>query len=312
MTGIGSPISNRVPIPHVIVPPPLPLRGILSIDKPSGISSYDVIRRVKPLLPRKTAIGHAGTLDPLASGVLLVLVGDATKVSRFLLDESKEYEAGILFGIRTDSDDITGQTVEQAAIPALDSEGIRAALGRFTGEIEQVPPSYSAMKQNGRPQYELARKGIEVLSRPRRVTIHELELCDWRPPRLALHCRVSSGTYIRALARDLGTVLDSAATLERLVRTASGRFQIADAAALDDVTTDSLPGLLTTIADALPGLPRLDITRADAARLLQGRRIPSAAPLAGPGLARTDDGRFLAVVRAEGVELLTERIIYAG
>jgi len=177
-------------------PPVSRPRGVLCIDKPSGISSYDVIRRLKPLLPRKTPIGHAGTLDPLASGVLLVLVGDATKVSRFLLDESKEYEAAVLFGIRTDSDDVTGKAVEQAAVPAVGTEGIRAALERFSGEIEQIPPSYSALKQDGRPQYELARQGIEVESRPRRVTIHKLELLSWQPPKLELRCRSHPATRL--------------------------------------------------------------------------------------------------------------------
>lgn len=310
MTGIGPAIPETLPVTRDVAPP-APLRGVLNVNKPSGISSYDVIRRLKPLLPRGTAIGHAGTLDPLASGVLLVLVGDATKVSRFLLSESKVYETGILFGIRTDSDDVTGRIVERAATPSLGADGIGAALDRFTGEIEQVPPSYSALKQGGRPQYELARQGLKTEARPRRVTIHELQLLDWQPPRLALRCRVSSGTYVRALARDIGSALGSAATLESLVRTMCGRFCLSDATALDDITAYAVPGLLATIAHALPGMPRLDITPADASRLLQGRRVATATPPVGPGLARTSDDRFLAVVRAEGGELLTERIIYA-
>ena len=261
-------------------------------------------------------LGHAGTLDPLASGVLLVLLGEATKVSRFLLNLPKEYVAGVLFGKQTDTDDITGKVLSEQPVDGLTAERLRACLARFTGEIEQVPPAFSALKQDGQPLYRLARKGLEVRPKPRKVRVYEFELLEWNPPSATVRCRVSAGTYVRALARDVGVALGTVATLETLVRTKVGRFTVEDAAALDTIDAAQLADRLVPIDAALAGMPRVAVSPAQAQQLLQGKvvrgfegsMIPGAD---GFGMAETDDRRFLAIVVSNGSELRTERIIYA-
>ena len=292
------------------------MRGVLNAGKPSGISSYDVIRRIKSILPSPVAIGHAGTLDPIASGVLLVLLGQATKVSRFLLGQPKEYVAGVLFGRQTDTDDITGKTLCERPVDGLAAESIRTGLERFTGEIEQVPPAFSALKQDGQPLYRLARRGKEVRPQPRKVTISELELLDWRPPTATIRCRVSAGTYVRALARDLGTMVGTGATLASLVRTKVGQFAIEDATAPDTLDAASLLKRLIPIDAALSWMPRVAVSPAEARSLHQGKAINAPAGSTSSGvdgfaLAQTDDHRFLAVVVSNQTKLRTERIIYA-
>jgi tRNA pseudouridine55 synthase len=299
------------------------MRGVLNVNKPSGISSYDVIRRIKPILQSSIvnrqspiALGHAGTLDPLASGVLLVLLGEATKVSRFLLSLPKEYVAGVLFGKQTDTDDITGKVLSEQPVTELTAARVQACFERFTGEIEQVPPAFSALKQDGQPLYRLARKGLEVHPKPRKVTVSELELIDWSPPSATIRCRVSAGTYVRALARDMGAALGTVATLEALVRTRVGQFKAEDALALDTLDAVLLADRLVPIDAALAGMPRVAVSPAQAQQLLQGKVLrgfeDSTLPgVDGFGMAETDDHRFLAVVVSNGTELRTERIIYA-
>jgi tRNA pseudouridine55 synthase len=302
------------------------MRGVLNVNKPSGISSYDVIRRIKRLLSSASAIGnrratiplgHAGTLDPLASGVLLVLVGEATKVSRFLLSLPKEYVAGVLFGRRTDTDDITGKTLDERPVRDLTAESVRVALGRFTGEIEQVPPAFSALKQDGEPLYRLARRGEEVKPRSRKVTVYESELLDWQPSTATIRYRVSSGTYVRALARDLGALAGTEATLASLIRTKVGQFAVEDAVDPDSLDAATLPARLIPIDAALAGMPRVTVSAVQARHLHQGKVVSGIGGQAPEGtgsfaLARTDDRSFLAVVVSNGTELRTERIIYAN
>jgi tRNA pseudouridine55 synthase len=292
------------------------MRGVLNANKPSGISSYDVIRHIKSILQLPIPIGHAGTLDPLASGVLLVLLGEATKVSRFLLDLPKEYVAGVLFGKQTDTDDITGETLSERPVLGVTAESIRSGLKRFTGEIEQVPPAFSALKQNGQPLYRLARKGQEVRPKPRKVIISELELLDWRPPTATFRCLVSAGTYVRALARDLGTSLGTVATLASLVRTKVGQFTLEDATAPDVLDATSLIERLAPIDVALSWMPRVAVSPIQARQLHQGKVVsdlagPASSGVDGFALAQTEDHRFLAIVVSNDRKLRTERIIYA-
>jgi tRNA pseudouridine55 synthase len=292
------------------------MRGVLNVNKPSGISSYDVIRHIKSILRSPVPIGHAGTLDPLASGVLLVLLGEATKVSRFLLNLPKVYVAGVLFGKQTDTDDITGQTLSERPVSGLTAESVRTGLGRLTGEIEQVPPAFSALKQDGQPLYRLARRGQEVHPKPRKVMVSELELLDWQPPTATIKCRVSAGTYVRALARDLGTSLDTGATLASLIRTKVGQFAIDDATAPDALDASSLLNRLVPIDTALSWMPRVTISPTQAQHLHQGKVVsisagPATSGVDGLALARTDDHRFLAIVVSNDTKLRTERIVYA-
>jgi tRNA pseudouridine55 synthase len=255
-------------------------------------------------------------LDPLASGVLLVLLGEATKVSRFLLGLPKEYLAGVLFGTQTDTDDITGKTLSEMPVTGLSADLARTALERFTGEVEQVPPAFSALKQDGQPLYRLARRGQEVHPKPRKVMVYEMELIDWRPPTATVRCRVSAGTYVRALARDLGMALGTVATLASLVRTKVGQFTIEDATAPDALDAASLTERLTPIDAALDGMPRVTVSPVQAQHLRQGKAVSGVEGLTLPqvdgfALARTDDRSFLAIVVSNGAKLRTERIVYA-
>ncbi len=293
------------------------MRGVLSIVKPAGITSYDVIRALKKTLrPAPRAIGHAGTLDPMATGLLLVLLGEATRVSSLLLGLPKTYAATVLFGRATDTDDITGRTTEERPVPGLDRAGLDAALEPFRGTFQQTPPAYSAQKQNGQPLYRKARRGEPVAPRPRAVTVHRLRLLDWTPPRAVLELEVSAGTYIRAIARDLGRALGSAATLERLQRTRIGRFTLDSSLPLDRLSDEAARAALTPIEDALDWLPRIAVTQEQARDLFLGRNIALPAELQPavrdpqpPLLCLTPDRRFIALGRAAADRLRPERII---
>jgi tRNA pseudouridine55 synthase len=287
------------------------MRGVLNVNKPAGISSYGVIRRATRLLTQRHRIGHGGTLDPIASGVLLLLFNEATRISRYLLGSDKEYLAELLFGVRTDTDDVTGRTIEQRDMSGLDRSAVAGLLAGFTGEIEQVPPRFSALKQNGTPLYRLARSGVAVEPRPRRVTIHTLELLEWRPPRAEVRASVSSGTYVRALARDIGEAAGTGATLSGLVRTRSGMFELSAATDLDLITESNLEGLLVPVDMATP-LPRVVVPEETARRLLNGQEVGCTEDCQ-PGtlLASSGPGRYLAVVVCRDGILKQQRLVYA-
>jgi len=205
--------------------------GAVLVDKPVGLSSNRVLQEVKKLFGARKA-GHAGTLDPLASGLLVVLFGEATKLSSVLLDADKEYVASVKLGEATATGDAEGEVVERSDV-AVGAGEIAAALERFRGDIEQVPPMYSALKRDGVPLYKLARRG-ETVERPaRRVRIEELELREFQPHLVELRIRCSKGTYVRTLAEDLGRALGTCAHLAALRRTASGGLSVRDAAGLE-------------------------------------------------------------------------------
>lgn len=258
--------------------------SVLVVDKPVGPSSFAVLRRVRWALIRATGgagrppkLGHGGTLDPMASGVLPVCVGEATKVIRFLLDADKEYLAVVRFGVETDTLDATGQVLCETPIGDLDAIRLQAALAGFRGEIEQVPPMFSALKHHGRPLYRYARAGQTVERAPRRVKVHELELLAWEPPdRARLRIRCSKGTYIRSLAADLGRQLGVGAHLTELRRTASGPFALAQAVSLDQIDAcvnegRTLP--FVSLRDSLAHLPAVTVDDGLAVRLARGQRM---------------------------------------
>ncbi len=202
--------------------------GFLVIDKPPGMTSHDVVGLVRRVTGERQ-VGHSGTLDPAASGVLPVAVGHATKVLPFVENDDKRYVATIRFGVETDSADRDGRLVGMADASALTPDHVEALLPAFRGEVVQTPPMHSAIKVEGRRLYELARAGVEVDVPERRVTIHELDLVDWRWPEATLTIGCSKGTYIRSIARDLGAAAGTGAMLSRLVRTRAGMFSLADA-----------------------------------------------------------------------------------
>lgn len=247
----------------------------LLLDKPSGISSNAALQRAKRLY-RAAKAGHAGTLDPLASGLLPVLFGEATKFSGLLLGADKEYLAEVRLGISTTTGDAEGTVIEQRAA-AVTEERLQRALAQLRGPIEQVPPMHSALKYHGRALYELARQGTEIERLPRQVIIRELELQDWRGDTLRLRVRCSKGTYIRSLAMDLGVALGTGAHLGSLRRTLAGTFRIADAtplAALEAMDEEARDRLLRPLAELLQDLPRVALEEAEARRFVHGQSVP--------------------------------------
>jgi tRNA pseudouridine55 synthase len=214
------------------------MHGFLNIDKPAGMTSHDVVARVRRLA-RQKRVGHAGTLDPAATGVLVVALGAATRLIEYVQDATtKRYHAAVRLGVTTTTDDAEGEVLDTAPIPPLDLAELEAALACFRGSIMQTPPMYAALHHEGRRLHELARAGVVVERAARPVTIGRLELLDWSPPALTLDITCGKGTYIRALARDLGAALGCGAHLQALRRTAVGAFVIEDAVPLDALVPD--------------------------------------------------------------------------
>jgi tRNA pseudouridine55 synthase len=250
------------------------LDGILVLDKPSGITSNTALQRSKRLLGAAKA-GHAGTLDPLASGVLPLLFGEATKFSSFLLDADKEYLADVRLGVRTTTGDAEGEVVASGAVQ-VDDVALESALGRFRGEMDQVPPMHSALKYGGRPLYEIARQGGTVPRAPRRIAIRSLELLERSGEVLRILVSCSKGTYVRVLAEDLGAALGCGAHLAALRRTAAGGFRIAQAVALADF--EAMEGSareqrVLPVDALLQGLPPVHLDEGTAGAFLNGRTV---------------------------------------
>lgn len=213
------------------------LHGILVINKEPGWTSHDVVARVRRITGERK-VGHTGTLDPAATGVLPVCLGAATKVIEYLQDEGKTYYAEVVLGIATDTDDLEGQIVAEAPVPDLTDADLDRALESFRGEIAQVPPMYAAIKVGGRKLYEIARAGETIERAPRRVRIDTLATLGWEPPILRLLVDCGKGTYIRALARDLGAALGCGAHLQRLVRLRTGPFFLDQALTLGELAEE--------------------------------------------------------------------------
>jgi tRNA pseudouridine55 synthase len=207
------------------------ISGVLVVDKPVGMTSHDVVQVIRNGTGLRRA-GHTGTLDPRASGVLVVLVGPAVRLSEFVSASDKRYQAIIRMGSATDTFDADGKVTQPEQPVNVTEDQFEKVLATFVGEIEQVPPPYSAVKVQGRKAYEMARKGEEVELAPRKITVHHLEVLEWAPPEVVIDVHCSSGTYVRSLANDLGTTLGCGAYLVGLRRTKSGRFSLRDATPL--------------------------------------------------------------------------------
>jgi tRNA pseudouridine55 synthase len=210
------------------------IHGILLLDKRLGISSNRALQEVKRLFNANKA-GHTGSLDPLATGLLPICFGEATKISGMMLDDNKRYQVTVLLGIKTDTGDLEGNVIETQPVPEFSQEGIKTILEKFTGAIDQVPPMYSALKQNGKKLYELARNGITVERKARRITIFELKLLAIGIDTLELEVHCSKGTYIRSLAEDIGQELGCGATVKALCRIQSGQYQIEQAVTIEQL-----------------------------------------------------------------------------
>ena len=273
--------------------PVAPAHGFVNVCKEPGFTSHDVVAIARRLL-RTRRIGHAGTLDPAAEGVLPLCVGRATRLVDRVAGANKGYYAEMVLGVRTQTDDAEGEVVETAPVPPLDEPRLEAALARFRGQLLQRPPAFSAVKVAGRRAYQLARRGDEVRLQPRPVTVHRLSFHRWEPPRLALTIACSKGTYVRAIARDLGEALGCGAHLGRLVRLWVGEFRLARSVSLDEVAAAAKAGevgrVLTPPDVALGDLPAAIVEAGRSVDLQHGRAWPLAGCSAADGtLARVYD-----------------------
>lgn len=255
------------------------IHGILLLDKPVGMTSNAALQTVKRLYRARKA-GHTGNLDPMASGLLPICMGEATKMSAFLLDADKRYQGVCKLGVRTSTADAEGEVVETRAVEGIDEARVREVLARFTGRIEQVPPMHSAIKHKGQPLYKLAHQGLEVERAPRTVEVYELNLIRFEGDELEIDVHCSKGTYIRTLAEDIGQALGCGAHLSSLRRTLAGPFRLDDAVTLaevqhlaEDGDRDALDALLLPMEAALTEWPALDLTENTAYYLRQGQPV---------------------------------------
>lgn len=224
------------------------MNGVINVYKPKGITSFDVVRQLKRIL-KTGKIGHTGTLDPLATGVLPVCVGKATKIVDFLMEDFKVYKATLKLGVTTDTYDSEGSIISERAVNCMEDE-IITVINSFIGEIDQVPPMYSALKVNGKRLYELARSGIEIERESRKITIYEIIITDVKIPDVSFQVKCSKGTYIRSLCYDIGEKLGCGATMTALERTATGKFTKEHSVTLEELEKDATPHIIE-IEDAL-------------------------------------------------------------
>jgi tRNA pseudouridine55 synthase len=278
------------------------INGILLLDKAIGITSNTALQQVKRLYQAKKA-GHTGSLDPLASGLLPLCLGEATKLSSFLLDSDKEYEGTCQFGSKTTTGDAEGEVISTRPVPALSQELLQAQCAAFTGEIAQIPPMHSAIKKNGQPLYKLAHQGIEIEREPREVTIHELTILDIQETTFRFHLRCSKGTYVRTLVEDIGERLGCGAHLSSLRRTAVGPFRLEDAVTEQDLLAiaadggmSALDALLIPMDQALEKWPAVRLTENSTYYVQQGQPVQVAkAPSTGWVRLFASNDRFLGV-----------------
>ncbi len=282
------------------------MNGVLNIDKPAGMTSHDVVARVRRVAHLKR-VGHAGTLDPDATGVLLVCLGAATRLSDFLADEGKQYRATLALGVTTTTEDASGEVLTRTDASHITASDLAAVLPRFLGDVSQIPPMVSAVHHEGRRLYELAREGVTVERAARTIRIDTLTMADFVPGEVAtatLEVSCGKGTYIRTLCADLGAALGVGGHMATLRRTRVGAFGVEAATPLADLAEENLPTLLVSPADALDSLPahRAD-NDADADAIRHGRALPS--PLPPDTVARILDaqGALLALGRADGEQL---------
>jgi tRNA pseudouridine55 synthase len=287
--------------------------GALLLDKPLGLSSNAALQRAKKLLGARKA-GHAGTLDPLASGLLIVLLGEATKFAGLLLDQDKEYLATLKLGEKTSTGDAEGEVLERKPV-AVDQARVEGVLARFRGEIEQVPPMHSALKREGVPLYKLARKGVQVERQPRRVRIGQIELLQQGTDRLEMRVVCSKGTYIRVLAEDIGAALGTCAHLGALRRTASGGFRVEDALgleALQELDPRLRGARLLPLAALVADLPRVELAADAAQRLRNGQTLKISGLQEGLVAAYAQDGALIGLGRGEAGVLRPLRLTQAA
>ncbi|MDX1416508.1 MAG: tRNA pseudouridine(55) synthase TruB [Candidatus Promineifilaceae bacterium] len=272
--------------------------GVFNIDKPQGITSHDAVNRLRRLSGIRR-VGHAGTLDPLATGVLIICIGRATRLVEYLIGLPKEYEAIIRLGQVTDSYDADGALVSEQDITVSGSD-IKKSLAKFRGRIQQRAPIYSAIKKQGVPLYKLARDGVSVKAPVREVEIYELAIVSWEKPNLEIKVRCAAGTYIRSLAHDLGQELGCGGHITSLTRTSVGNFRLSNAVSLDDLHDENWSDYSLPADIAVQHLPRLDLRADEAHRVQLGQRIGrlDIHPEASIVRAYEQNGRFIGILSA--------------
>lgn len=284
--------------------------GVLVVDKPKGPTSFDVVAVVRRALG-ESRVGHTGTLDPMATGVLPLCIGEATRVVQFLTAADKAYEAELKLGVTTDTLDAEGKVLETSPVPAIDAAKLEAVLEKFRGTYPQTPPMYSAVKVGGKRLYELARQGEEVERAAREVTVHTLSLEDFTADTLRLKVKCSKGFFVRTLAAEIGAALGCGAHLTALRRTQSGAFSLAQAVSLSVVQAEGKAVLSrqVPVEAALSDLPALAVTAAEAAKVLHGGAVETASRLEGPFRVLGPDGALLAIADVEQGKLKYRRVL---
>jgi tRNA pseudouridine55 synthase len=280
--------------------------GVLVVDKPVGLTSHDVVQIIR----RGTSIrraGHTGTLDPRASGVLVILVGPAVRLSEYVSASDKRYQATIRLGVSTDTYDAEGEYIEPirptVSVKDITEDQFQDALRQFVGEIKQVPPPYSAVKVQGRKAYEIARNGEEVELEPRTINVYSLDLLEWSPPEAVVDVFCSSGTYVRSLANDLGKALGCGAHLVGLRRTKSGRFTLRDAVPLrrlqESFTAGNWYQHLIPAAEALGDWPMIELDADQVELVRHGHRVPAAVDSTGWARGVSEAGDLVALMEVD-------------
>lgn len=290
--------------------------GILVVNKGAGMTSFQVVAHLRRLM-RAAKIGHGGTLDPDATGVLPILVGEATKLTPYLIDLDKEYVATVRIGVVTDTQDLSGTVLERPTVPPVDASAIEAALGAFVGVIRQVPPMYSALHHRGKRLYELAREGRTVTREAREVMIHAVALESVALPDFTLRVRCGKGTYIRALAADLGVALGSGAALASLVRTRVGPYAVEDAVSWLEIgeagPASRLWDRLLPLDSALTSLAPVQLDPAGSRAFRHGQAVAGAAgSVAGPVRVYDAEGALLGIGTRRGTTIRPERLLDAN
>jgi tRNA pseudouridine55 synthase len=274
------------------------ISGVLVVDKPIGLTSHDVVQIIRKGTNIRRA-GHTGTLDPRASGVLVILIGPAVRLSEYVSASDKRYQAVVRLGQSTDTYDADGKVVRTSPVNITEEE-FDAALKKFVGEIEQVPPPYSAVKIRGKKAYEMAREGEEVDLLPRKIQVYTLDLLEWAPPDAVIDVYCSSGTYVRSLAHDLGESLGCGAYLVGLRRTKSGRFTLRDAVPLRKIRESFENGTwyqhLIPAAEALSDWPSVELTHTQVEDVRHGHRIPGDKELGNLARGISEQGELIALL----------------
>jgi tRNA pseudouridine55 synthase len=288
--------------------------GILPVEKGPGVTSFQVVAHLRRVL-RVPRIGHGGTLDPAATGLLPILIGEATKLTPYLVDLDKEYVATVRLGVVTESQDLSGAVLETRPVPALDRSAIEAALAPFVGVIRQVPPMFSALHRGGKRLYELARQGVEVEREPREVTVHSIVVESVALPDFVIRIRCGKGTYVRTLAADVGAALGCGAALAALVRTRVGPYALEAAVPWDEVrearSGERLWPRLLPPDTALAALAPVRLDAGAARAFAHGQAVPAGTGVNGLLRVYGPDGGLLGVGQGFGDRVKPERLLHA-